>query len=211
MSSVRARLTRQEQRELTRERLLDAASTLFARQGIAPTTVEQIAAEAGYTRGAVYSNFADKDELLVALVDRRVTETIAEVRELYEQNPDPDVFHRALRERSRRRHGTDEERVLWVELGLYALRNPAIRPQLLARFAAQRDAMADLIERQFRELGVPLPNDPRNMAMVVLALDEGLMLHRQLDPESHPEGLFYDALSDMLHGTIALARERERR
>lgn len=203
MSTV---LTRQERRARTREQLLDAASRLFAHQGIQATSVEQIAAEAGYTRGAVYSNFADKDDLIVALLDRRVAEAIDAVEQIYRKHPEPEAFYRALHERSQRRGLDAEDRVLMVEFWLYALRNPAIRPRLAARSAARRAAIARVIKQQFADLGIPLPVDAETMATVVLAMDEGLTLHRQLDPQSHPPGLFIEALSDMLRGQAALAR-----
>ncbi|MBK6954947.1 MAG: TetR/AcrR family transcriptional regulator [Actinomycetales bacterium] len=57
-------------RSVTRERLLDAAAQVFAEQGVAGASVEEVCERAGYTRGAFYSNFATKDELLVALLDR---------------------------------------------------------------------------------------------------------------------------------------------
>jgi AcrR family transcriptional regulator len=205
-----SRLTREQRRSRTREELLDAASTLFARDGIQATSVEQIAAEAGYTRGAVYSNFADKDELVVALLDRRVRQSTAEVAALYERVPEPDAFYRALHERARRRSTAEHERVLFVEFWLHALRNPGVRPALAERLRAWRDAIARVVTRQFADLGVELPRPAEHMAAVVLAMDEGLALHRQVDPDAHPDGLLFDALSDMLQGQAALSRERQR-
>jgi AcrR family transcriptional regulator len=202
-----ARLTRSQRQAQTRDQLLDAASTLFARDGIQATSLEQIAAEAGFTRGAVYSNFADKDALVVALLDRRVGESTAEIAALYEQDPEPDAFYRALYARTQRRSAAEQERVLFVEFWLYALRNPGIRAMLAERFRARRDATAHVIRRQFADLGIPVPRDAELMAAVVLALDEGLALHGQVDPEAHPDGLLFDALSDILQGQITLARE----
>lgn len=66
------RLSRAEQREVTRERLLDAAAEVFAEHGVDGASIDDIAARAGYSRGAFYSNFSDKTELLIALCDRRL-------------------------------------------------------------------------------------------------------------------------------------------
>ena len=73
-------LTRRERQEQTRDRLLDAATKVFARRGYHEASVEEIAAEAGFTTGAVYSNFAGKEELFLALAEREVTHRVAEIR-----------------------------------------------------------------------------------------------------------------------------------
>jgi AcrR family transcriptional regulator len=208
---TRTRLTRSERRAQIRDQLLDAASVLFARDGIQGTSIERIAAEAGFTRGAVYSNFADKDDLVVTLLDRRVERSVAEVAEIYRQDPEPDQFHRALYLRAQERAATGDEQVLFIEFWLYALRNPHIRPKLATRFEARRDALADLVERQFADLGATPPADPSDMAKVILALDEGLSLHRAVDPDSHPEELFFQTLSDLMEAALALSRERQLR
>src|SRR5205814_4880168 len=73
-------LTRREKQEQTRERLLEAAASVFARRGYQQASVEEIAAEAGFTTGAVYSNFAGKEELFLALADNQVEKRVAEIR-----------------------------------------------------------------------------------------------------------------------------------
>src|SRR4051794_40496154 len=73
-------LTRRERQEQTRDRLLDAAAKVFARRGYHQASLEEIAAEGGYSTGAVYSNFSGKEELFLALADREVDERVAEIR-----------------------------------------------------------------------------------------------------------------------------------
>lgn len=199
-------MTRSERRAQIRDELLDAAEALFARDGIQATSIEKIAAEAGFTRGAVYSNFADKDDLVVALLQRRVERSISEIHEIYEQHAEPEDFYRALHERQRRRKDADQERVLFVEFWLYALRTPSLRPKLAARFAAKREAISNFIVRQYTDLGIELPVDPTRAATVVLALDEGLALHREVDPDAIPDGLFYEFLADLLHRDLERGR-----
>jgi len=76
---ARKRLTREESKELTRMRLIEAAETLFIRKGFDGASVEDISEMAGYTRGAFYSNFTDKDQVLLAVIDRRRTKALEEV------------------------------------------------------------------------------------------------------------------------------------
>ena len=73
MSRVRTRPTREE----TREKLFQAAAEVFEEQGIGAASIEAIAAGAGLTRGAFYSNFADKDELIIAMLEDHVDRSIA--------------------------------------------------------------------------------------------------------------------------------------
>src|ERR671935_2790472 len=77
-------MTRKEAQERTRQRLLAAAAKVFARRGYHRATVDEIASEAGFTIGAVYSNFAGKEELFLALADRQVEQRVAEIRALGE-------------------------------------------------------------------------------------------------------------------------------
>src|SRR3954465_4684412 len=77
-------LTRREKQKQTKEQLLEAAARVFARRGYHEASVEEIAAEAGFTTGAVYSNFAGKEELFLALAEREVTHRGAEIRAVAE-------------------------------------------------------------------------------------------------------------------------------
>src|SRR5215207_4620791 len=72
-------ISRKEAQQRTRERLLAAAATVFARRGYHRATVEEIASEAGFTIGALYSNFGGKEDLFLALADRQVEERVAQV------------------------------------------------------------------------------------------------------------------------------------
>jgi len=76
---ARKRLTREESKELTRMRLIEAAETLFIRRGFDGASVEDISEMAGYTRGAFYSNFADKDQVFLAVIDRRRTRALEDI------------------------------------------------------------------------------------------------------------------------------------
>ena len=76
---ARKRLTREESKELTRMRLIEAAETLFIRRGFDGASVEDISEMAGYTRGAFYSNFADKDQVFLAVIERRRTTALKHI------------------------------------------------------------------------------------------------------------------------------------
>ena len=92
----RRRLTRQESKELTRMRLIEAAETLFIRQGFDDTSVDEISELAGYSRGAFYSNFDDKDQVFLAVIDRRWPSV---------SNAIDDIFQTHVRTRGASRRG----------------------------------------------------------------------------------------------------------
>jgi AcrR family transcriptional regulator len=95
MSRVRTRPTRDD----TKERLFEAAARVFEERGIGAASIETIAAAAGFTRGAFYSNFASKDDLIAAMLEDHVERSIAHHRELLAHHRTPaDSFFRAVNE-----------------------------------------------------------------------------------------------------------------
>ena len=185
------RLTREESRARTRELLLDAAAALFAERGVNGTSVEQIAERAGFTRGAFYGNFADKHDLVRELLQRRTERELAEVRAL---SGGADGYER-LREWNRARSEHLEEWLaLRLELLLHALRHPEARPALAEREDLARDAHAEALTARFRERGTAPPADPQQLALIVHALEDGLLLQRMLAPDRLPADVVVDAV-----------------
>lgn len=199
------RLTRAESRERTKERLLAAAAELFASRGVNGTSVEQIAERAGYTRGAFYGNFEDKHELVVELLARRRAQEAEEVAALAGGSFD-DVMAR-LREwhLERARHLPDWF-ALRTELTLYALRNPEARPSVGEGEAEARRLLEGGLTSAFAAHGVEPPADPAFLALIVHALEDGLLRQRYLSPEGTDDGVIADATALLVRAWVALAR-----
>ncbi|MCP3798326.1 TetR/AcrR family transcriptional regulator [Allokutzneria sp. A3M-2-11 16] len=183
------RLTREQSRAQTRERLLDAAAELFAERGVNGASVEQIAERAGYTRGAFYGNFEDKHQLVGELLKRRTLRELEEVTALQKsENP-----WEAVREWNRARA---ENLTGWLalrtELMLYALRNEEIRPRLAERETIARDAHTRTLERIFA--GKNPPADPAFLALILHALEDGLLIQRLLFPGEIQDDVVVDAV-----------------
>ena len=101
---------------------------MFARRGFHAATVDEVADAAGYTKGAVYSNFANKDELFLALLDQRVAAQLQQVQALYAIDSSQELAA-ALRGRTEQEFAAARDfGVLMVEFSLYAMRNPPPRP-----------------------------------------------------------------------------------
>ena len=203
----RRRLTRDQSRAETRQRLMDAAERIFAEKGFYGSSVEEITERAGFSRGAFYSNFEDKDELFLALLDRRTNAQIKEVGELLAANPAPADFIAALRKRGVGRANQRAWIMLAHEFWLYALRNPKVRPKLVARERFEREAYQRAVMAQYRTLGISPPGPPEQLALIVQALDSGFAMQQYLDPDTVTEDSFLDALALLTRASVALVEQ----
>ena len=182
MSKVR--LTREQSRDQTRQRLLDAAQSIFLTKGFVAASVEDIAELAGYTRGAFYSNFASKSELFLQLLKRDHENVMGDMRAIFEagetrQQMEDSVLHYYSN------HFRDNECfLLWMEAKLQAARDPEFRIGFIACMGELRDATTEYI-RQFSErVGTPLPLPARELAIGLLALSDGMQFSFAFDPQN---------------------------
>src|SRR5215218_11122056 len=193
-----ARLTRGERRQQTQARLLDAAGEVFARRGFHAATVDEVADAAGYTKGAVYSNFATKDELFLALLDQRLAAQLEQVEALYAIESSEELLA-ALRGRTEQEFAAARDfGVLHVEFWLYAMRNPAAQAQLAERYRQLRGRLAQLIARRYARHQSSPPMPPEHLAALALATDAGLFLQYSAEPGARPWELHADAMIRLL-------------
>jgi AcrR family transcriptional regulator len=202
----RQRMTRDEQRALTRTRLLEAAEELFSEQGIGETSIEEIAEAAGYSRGAFYSNFADRDELVLDLIERHQDRSMAEANSLLDDDTSPAEFLERLF--ARERNQSDRRSTIGMEYILYAARNVEGRPRVKELNDRLLDAQGQMIEEQYDRLGVELPISSDFAAKVLFALDEGYALLRLLDPEKFHIGIWGETVAYLNEATLALVEKR---
>lgn len=145
MSEGNARPSRPEKRGLTRQRLLDAAEEVFAQRGYDAASVEEVARRAGFTIGALYSNFHSKKGLFLAVLDRYLARDLARLRELTEQ-VDPQEWLTVL---ARYAEDPSSERgtsvLLSTELWLHAQRNPRARASLAEAERRRLDGVRELV------------------------------------------------------------------
>ncbi|SFO46987.1 transcriptional regulator, TetR family [Pseudonocardia ammonioxydans] len=196
------RMTRAESRQQTRERLLAAAAELFAERGVNGASVEQIAERAGYSRGAFYGNFTDKHELAVDLLKQR---TLQELEEVTDRTSGEDPFG-ALREwHTARAEHLPGWLSLRMELILYALRSPEFRPLLAERERIARDAHTRGVETAFAGRDATPPAAPDFLALIVHALEDGLLVQRMLFPDEISDQVVVDAVELLMRGWLGSA------
>jgi AcrR family transcriptional regulator len=199
------RLTRKEKQAETRQRLLDAAERVFLRRGLQGSSVEEISAEAGFTRGAFYSNFEGKDELFVELLQDRVYRQYAEMAEQAQEQPGtPREQLRWGIERVRdvqKGEGGNWLFRLWLECLTQAARDEEFRELAATFWSGNRAVLAERAGATFNQLGRKPPLAPKQIATAMIALDVGLAVQHLVDPDEVSLDL-YVPLFDLLFGRL---------
>src|ERR1700758_2395817 len=140
------RLTREQSKAHTRERLLDAARSVFASSGFHGASVEEIASTAGYSTGALYSNFDGKEDLFLVLMEREIEEHAREIAEAVRARST--VAERAAggaRQWMQMIEREPDVLLLFTEFWAYGVRDAKVRPMIAARFAQARAVLTGLI------------------------------------------------------------------
>ncbi len=204
------RFTRAEAQAQTRDRLLDAAAAEFAAKGFAGASLDGIAEAAGFTRGAVYSNFADKSDLFVALLDQRLDHQLAEIQTAMEEAEDEAAFVATLRSPGWLRRNPPAVRRQWMllydEFRLFALRTPAARRRLARHEQRLREQYAAAAEAVLRRAGVRVAVPLQLIGMILFALDHDLNRQEAIDPRHVPATSFADAVELLVASGVALAQ-----
>ena len=194
MSRVRTRPTRDD----TCDKLFEAAARVFEDQGIGGASIEAIAAAAGFTRGAFYSNFKSKDELIIAMLEDHVEQSIRRNLDLLDKHKNLADFIDALKTIDRSHHDPlARSPLLHMEMILFVARAEKRRPDLAKRLRARRQLIVDIVETTLKNSGKNGSLDPTWTGAIVLALEDGFRLHRLIDPETTPADSFLRAITDL--------------
>ena len=203
------RLNRQEKRAVTRASLLRAARKVFGRRGYYGASLDEIADEAGFSKGALYYNFGGKEGLFVALLEERLEERVRIIREAFETER---TAAGAMRETGRRYMESLEQRreflVLYFEFWAHAVREPKFRRHLVAKLREARRELAALLEDWGDELGISAPSEAERFAIAANALAVGLSVEKSVDPEGVPDDLFGAMLIRLFQGPPASERQQ---
>ncbi|MGI8579702.1 MAG: TetR/AcrR family transcriptional regulator [Solirubrobacteraceae bacterium] len=175
------RLTRAEKQAQTRAALIDAAQTVFLRDGFDGASVERITAEAGYTRGAFYSNFDTKEQLFVELLQDRIYSYYRRMgeRRLADIEHQPTIRETG-EELAKLQEDPEAGRIfpLFFEVLAVASRSEELRSLPASFWSGNRDLMAELLRKAFAASGKQPPADPKLIATAAIALDVGLSIQR---------------------------------
>src|ERR1700684_3167838 len=189
------RLTRDQQRQQTRERLLSSALEVFEARGYAESSLEEIAERAGYTRKAIYSNFSGKSELLLEIVEQRFQSHIDRIEALLNEETPPE--RKTIDIGSMFADYLSQERAwgkLFHEFCSVASRDEKIGSRFRACFRARKQTIVCLLENEARSGGLELTVPIERLVMGIFALFTGLSVEKMIDPEEVDEALFGEML-----------------
>jgi AcrR family transcriptional regulator len=189
-------LTRKEKQAKTRSSLLRSAAKMICRKGITEASVEDVATDAGYTKGAFYANFKSKEEMFLVMLDERYAEELerleahlpGEGTPAEEVRESADDFLRFIR-------SDPEWPRLYFEFVVYAARNPDFREELATRNRAMRERIAQVIENWRRNWGPNIVDPPfpfEDVAQMLFCMADGFLVAQLIDPE----------IDEKLYGTM---------
>lgn len=206
----RKRLTREESREQTRQRLLEAAAAVIVKKGFAGASVEDVAGHAGYTRGAFYSNFKSKTDLFIELLKR----DHGQVQEDLQQLLDADLSNEDLQKQLAQFYGQcyrdRGSYVLWAEARLHAVRDAKFRQRMNTLCLEKRDMIASFITQFCQRMGTRLPAPADDLAFAMMALIDGMLYFNMSMPGEMPDASTASVLSTVFTATF-FGTQAERR
>lgn len=198
------RLTPERRRKQTRECLLRAAAQVFAARGFHGASLDEVAAVAGFTKGAVYSNFKNKEDLFLAVLEQRYEEEMENVRAVLrstEERPETHLSDFVSLIGGQFEHGGEELwAALYQEFCLYALRNPVARHNLAAFSELEVRNIAEILSTERARHGVETTEPVEHDARIVSALMRGLTMMRNIDSAVIDESFLNTLISFLARG-----------
>jgi len=204
---TRKRLSREDSREQTTQRLLDAAQKLIARKGLDAASVENIAAAAGYSRGAFYSNFKSKDDLFIELLRRDHMEAMEQFNALRASDLPVDQVQGRTRDIYSHMFRDNESFMNWTEARMLAARDIRFRAKLDALMIEKRAQIAAFIQYFHDRVGVKPVVPPEKMAMGFMSLAEGVRLFMMSSPSEMTTPTAEALLSMFVEAIMNAARQ----
>jgi AcrR family transcriptional regulator len=190
------RRPRRPPREEVRRRILDAATQVFLERGFGGASLEEIAAAPGFSKGAVYSNFEDKDALFLALLDEEFAWRLDELRAAVEEaSSEPDAGASVIGRRMMRALVAHQDlHLLFAEFRVHAGRSQRTRRAFAKRRRDMRETLGQAIAAYAERVGLELTLPPDRMATVLLALTNGLALERLGQEQAVPERIYGEVI-----------------
>ena len=176
-------------RQATRARVLDAASEVFAERGFHGATVEEICERAGFTRGAFYSNFSSKDDLVIHLSTSQVEGIVERITAAARTEASPEAVLGAVFAALADEPGRHERSVLLTtEFTLHAIRDAGARRAWAAQQRRIREALVTVVDEAIGSRGITLPMTTEQFVRVAMALTQGSMTQWLIEPGALERG-----------------------
>ncbi|AVU35397.1 MULTISPECIES: TetR/AcrR family transcriptional regulator [Serratia] len=181
MKTTKKRLTREESQRQTRDRLIETARQLFIANGYGAASIRDIASQAGYSQGAFYSNFATKEALLLALLQRHMQAEAGQLASLTQSDArTPKQVLAALETWAATLNLDVDWGMLSVELQLHARRSLTFAAEYNKIWRHHQAAIASALEALFDHLDKTPPAEPEELAAAFMAMAHGLALQKAM-------------------------------
>jgi AcrR family transcriptional regulator len=200
-----ARLTRKQSQAQTRACLMRSAARVFARRGLQQASIDEVAEDAGFTKGAFYANFKNKEELFLAMLDERFAKRIEEIEGV--------ILGEGSTAEKARRYGDSfaetlradrEWERLFFEFTAYAMRDEQFREELVTRHRAMLKRIAAAFEAEGEEYGKEATLPSEHVALMTHAMTNGFALEKLLEGDAVPDELYGTMLMVFFAGLDAL-------
>ena len=200
------RTTRKEKQAHTRACLMHSAAKVFARRGLQQASIDEVAEDAGFTKGAFYANFKSKEELFLAMLDERFTKRIEDIERVIAGEGSTAQKARRAGDNFVQMLSADREwERLFFEFSAYAARDNDFREELVTRYRAMRERIAAALKAHSEEVGkeTTLPFD--QVALMVSVMGNGFALEKLLEGDALPDEIYGTMLMVFFAGLDALA------
>lgn len=208
MSNGNPSRQRRTPRDEIRRRLIESAGQVFADRGYAAASMEEVAEAAGFSKGAVYSNFDGKQDLFMSLMRVRIEERVEAVRQVTSAGGTLEAqAERAGGEMRRLLVEQPDWHRLFIEFWAQAIRDADLREAFVQARRPMREEIARFIDEQAERYQLSLPADADQLAVIVLALSNGLAIEQMIDPETVDSDIHATAISLLLRSALDPRRD----
>jgi AcrR family transcriptional regulator len=198
-------LTPEKRRRQTRDHLLEAAAQVLAERGFSGASLDEVSAAAGFTKGAVYSNFKNKEDLFLALLETlhaREMEELQRILDASEVPPESRLSDFVELYRAEAGLLPGDWSALHLEFCVYSMRNPEARRRLAELDEASVDSIAAIIETERARRGIRTTESARHIARFIQAFSRGIGLMRAIDPDAVDESFLETAIEVLARGVV---------
>lgn len=200
----------QERTEITRARLIQSAEKIFARDGFEAAKLEEIAADAGYTRGAFYSNFDSKEDLFFSLLEKEISSRISALEREMAKVQEPEAKLRTMREFFLAKAIDRRWSLLALEFKLFAVRHSDVKRRLTAMHRRFVEPRVGFLEEVMKSLGVEMPVPAYAIGVALASLGNALSLEHMLDPTFMREQDVRQIMSNFFDGLTSNKEKHSR-
>jgi AcrR family transcriptional regulator len=185
---------------------MHSAAKIFAERGLQHASIDDVAENAGFTKGAFYANFKNKEELFLAMLDERFTQRIEQLERLISgEGTDEEKASRAGEDFTAMLSADPEWQRLFLEFSAYAARNEEFRVELVTRYRWMRTRIAAALQAKAEEIGAESAIPFEQISMMTCAMANGVALERLLEGSEIPDELFGTMLTVFFAGLRTLS------